>query len=66
MVNEEELLCWVFLKNIRKQQGAGTEDFSFPEENSVSSAAFLPLSSYKTPQPAFCPLIGSQGFLDAL
>lgn len=47
--NEEELLCWGFLKNMRRQQGAGAKDLSVPEENSVSSAAFLPLSSCKTP-----------------
>lgn len=64
--NEEELLCWVFLKNTRRQQAAGTKDFSFPEENSVSSAALLPLSSCRAPWPAFCPLPGSQGFRDAL
>lgn len=65
--NEEALLCWAFLKNIRRQQGAGTKDLSFPEENSVSSAAFLLLPSCETPWPSFCPLLSSQGgFLHAL
>ena len=54
------------LKTIRRQQGAGTKGLSFLEQNSVSSAAFLALSSCKTPRPAFCPLLGSQSFLDAL
>lgn len=45
-----------FFKNIRRQQGAGTKDLSFPEENTVSWDAFLPLSICKTPRPVFCPL----------